>query len=160
MITFLNVKSDWRLRAVFFESLPICVQKNSFDVKPLLQQVILSEWFPRLRNRSEVEELLTDVWVQTWNFGAWKNRRDPFSHLWFFYLLSGSFLETHSEIRPFDFRLISREIPSVSTATHFPRRDDSDWIAQEEAHIIDRCHAKSFCVFSRATSRLQLWALL
>lgn len=38
MITFLNVKSDWRLRAVFFESLPICVQKNSFDVKPLLQQ--------------------------------------------------------------------------------------------------------------------------
>ncbi|KAK6737527.1 hypothetical protein RB195_019934 [Necator americanus] len=38
MITFLNVKSDWRLRAAFFESLPICVQKNSFDVKPLLQQ--------------------------------------------------------------------------------------------------------------------------
>ncbi|EPB69958.1 HEAT repeat protein [Ancylostoma ceylanicum] len=38
MITFLNVKSDWRLRATFFESLPICVQKNSFDVKPLLQQ--------------------------------------------------------------------------------------------------------------------------
>ncbi|CAJ0607230.1 unnamed protein product [Cylicocyclus nassatus] len=40
MITFLNVKSDWRLRAAFFESLPICVQKNrrEFDVKPLLQQ--------------------------------------------------------------------------------------------------------------------------
>ncbi|VDK40431.1 unnamed protein product, partial [Cylicostephanus goldi] len=40
MITFLNVKSDWRLRAAFFESLPICVQKNrrDFDVKPLLQQ--------------------------------------------------------------------------------------------------------------------------
>ncbi|WKX98060.1 hypothetical protein Q1695_013616 [Nippostrongylus brasiliensis] len=38
IITFLNVKSDWRLRAVFFESLPLCVQENSFDVKPLLQQ--------------------------------------------------------------------------------------------------------------------------
>ncbi|VDO21646.1 unnamed protein product [Haemonchus placei] len=46
MITFLNVKSDWRLRAVFFESLPICVQKNSFDVKPLLQQVTLLELEP------------------------------------------------------------------------------------------------------------------
>uniref|UniRef100_A0A1I7XEJ9 Protein kinase domain-containing protein n=1 Tax=Heterorhabditis bacteriophora TaxID=37862 RepID=A0A1I7XEJ9_HETBA len=38
MITFLNIKSDWRLRAVFFDSLPICVRKKSVDVKPLLQQ--------------------------------------------------------------------------------------------------------------------------
>ncbi|KAK6030870.1 HEAT repeat protein [Ostertagia ostertagi] len=76
MITFLNVKSDWRLRAVFFESLPICVQKNSFDVKPLLQQglhdfeelvviyaihciIVLVE--AKVLGRNEVLELLEDT---------------------------------------------------------------------------------------------------
>ncbi|CAB3411195.1 unnamed protein product [Caenorhabditis bovis] len=38
LITFLNAKSEWRLRAAFFDSLPICVQKKSVGMVPLIQQ--------------------------------------------------------------------------------------------------------------------------
>ncbi|PAV76065.1 hypothetical protein WR25_02868 [Diploscapter pachys] len=38
MVTFLNVKGDWRLRAAFFEALPICVKRKRNDVKSLLEQ--------------------------------------------------------------------------------------------------------------------------
>ena len=61
MVTFLNVKGDWRLRAAFFEALPICVKRKRNDVKSLLEQVGIpklwdfmrkiltsgSPWFPR-----------------------------------------------------------------------------------------------------------------
>ncbi|KAF1765267.1 hypothetical protein GCK72_005219 [Caenorhabditis remanei] len=37
LCTFLNAKTEWRLRAAFFDSLPVCVQKRSEGMVPLLQ---------------------------------------------------------------------------------------------------------------------------
>ncbi|CAI2325991.1 unnamed protein product [Caenorhabditis sp. 36 PRJEB53466] len=37
LCTFLNAKTEWRLRAAFFDSLPLCVQKRSEGMVPLLQ---------------------------------------------------------------------------------------------------------------------------
>ncbi|CAD6195543.1 unnamed protein product [Caenorhabditis auriculariae] len=38
IITFLNVKTDWRLRAAFFDWLPLCVQRHTAGIHTLLHQ--------------------------------------------------------------------------------------------------------------------------